>query len=263
MTMQGLEDLNRTIRATERTPAQYLLRFDDFCPTMSHTRWNRFHMIIRAFGIRPILSVIPDNQNPELMLSQADPEFWMEMRQLERSGATIAMQGYRNVCASGGKSLIGAERKTEFAGVDERQQQEWIHTGLEILRGHGLTPRVFVAPHRGFDEATLRVLCVEGLLFLSDGFGRAPYLRGGVTWIPQQLSIPEHQSSGLWTIGIHTNSAPNTVVGKLGEFLRRYAGQLTSFQKVLAEYAPAQFGRAERWRERVAGLRMRVTGSYL
>jgi len=261
--MQDPAEVNGTSRTAGAGPAQYLLRFDDFCPTMSHTRWNRFLMIIREFGIRPILSVIPDNQSPELMLSQADPEFWARMRQLEQAGATIAMQGFRNVCASRGRSLIGAERKTEFAGVDEQQQRDWIRRGLEILHGQGLTPRMFVAPRRGVDEATLRALCAEELLFLSDGFGRAPYSRGGITWIPQQLCIPEHHSSGLWTIAIHTNSAPNTVVGMLGEFLRRYAGQFTSFDKVLAEYAPGEFGRAERWRERAAELRMRVTGSYL
>ena len=261
--MQDSAEVNGTIGAAGRTRAQYLLRFDDFCPTMSFTRWNRFFMIIREFGIRPILSVVPDNLCPDLMHSPADPEFWTRMRQLEQWGATIAMQGFRNVCGSRGKSLIGAERKTEFAGVDEQQQRDWIHTGLGILRGNGLTPRIFVAPHRGFDEATLRALCAEGLLFLSDGFGRAPYSRGGITWIPQQMRIPEHRSSGLWTICIHTNSAPNTVVGVLGEFLRRYAGQFTSFQNVLAQYAPEQFGSAERWREWVAGLRMRVTGSYL
>jgi predicted deacetylase len=227
---------------------------------MSHARWHRFLPLIRAFGIKPLLSVVPDNQSPELMLSNADPDFWTHMQQLQAAGATIAMQGFHNVRATRGKCLIGAERETEFAGIDEWQQREWIRTGLEILRGNGLKPRLFVAPHRGFDDATLRALCAEGLLFLSDGFGKVPYSRGGITWIPQQLSMPERRSSGLWTIGIHTNAAPNSTLGSLGEFLRRYAGQFTFFDRVLAEYVPAEFGRAERWRETAAVLRMRMMG---
>jgi hypothetical protein len=183
------------------------------------------------------------------------------MKQLEAAGATIAMQGFHNVCAARGKCLIGAERMTEFAGMDEEQQREWIRRGLEVLRGNGLRPRLFVAPHRGFDDATLRALCAEGLLFLSDGFGRAPYSRGGVTWIPQQLSEPERRSSGLWTIAIPTNTAPNSILGSLGEFLRRYAGRFTSFDSVLAEYVPGEFGRAERWRETAAVLRRRMMGA--
>jgi len=240
--------------------AQYLLRFDDFSPTMSQTRWHRFMPIVQEFRIRPILSVVPDNQSPELMLSKPDPDFWAQMKQLESAGATIAMQGFRNVGASRGKSLIGSERETEFAGVDEEQQREWIHAGLEILRGHGLTPRLFVAPQRGFDDSTLRALCAEGLFFLSEGFARAPYSRGGITWIPQQLSAPEHHSSGLWTISIPINSAPNSILGELGEFLRRYARQFTSFGRVLAEYAPAELSRAGRWRETATAFTMRIKG---
>jgi predicted deacetylase len=245
-----------------RTPekAQYLLRFDDFCPTMSHTRWHRFLPIVRNFGIKPILSIVPDNQCRDLMLAEPNPDFWAHMKQLETAGATIAMQGFHNVWASRGRNLIGPVRETEFAGVDEGQQREWIRAGLAILRGHGLKPRLFVAPRRGFDDGTLRALCTEGLFFLSDGFGRTPFSKGGITWIPQQLSVPEYRSSGLWTISIHTNSAPNSTLGALGDFIRRYAAQFTSFERVLAEYVPTELGRSERWRETAAALRMRVMG---
>jgi predicted deacetylase len=259
--MQDLAAGKQINRSTRGAQAEYLLRFDDFCPTMSRTRWHRFLPLIREFGIKPILSVVPDNQNPELMLSNPDPGFWIQMKQLAGAGATIAMQGFHNVCASHGKSLIGSQRETEFAGVDEGQQREWIRSGLSILRGHGLEPRLFVAPHRGFDDGTLRALGAEGFCFLSDGFGKAPYSRGGIVWIPQQISLPEYRSTGLWTISIPCNSAPNTVLGTLGEFLRRHAGQFTSFDRVLKDYEPAAFGRAERWRETAAAFRMRVMGS--
>lgn len=50
-------------------PAQYLLRFDDLCPTVSRARWERFLPLIEEFGIRPILAVIPDNLDHSLELS--------------------------------------------------------------------------------------------------------------------------------------------------------------------------------------------------
>jgi len=58
-------------------PAQYLLRFDDLCPTMAHHRWQRFLPLIEEFHLRPILAVIPDNQDTELNLSAPDLEFWV------------------------------------------------------------------------------------------------------------------------------------------------------------------------------------------
>src|SRR5271165_6997866 len=100
-------------------PARYLLRFDDLCPTVSRTRWQRFQPLIEEFGIRPILAVIPDNQDYKLEQSQPDPEFWSQMRRMEASGATIALHGYRHLCTSEGVSLVPLHRNTEFAGVPE------------------------------------------------------------------------------------------------------------------------------------------------
>ena len=70
-------------------PAQYLLRFDDFCPTMAHDRWQRFLPLIEEFHLRPILAVIPDNQDAELDLSPPDPEFWARMRAMEIGRAHV------------------------------------------------------------------------------------------------------------------------------------------------------------------------------
>jgi predicted deacetylase len=81
-------------------PAQYLLRFDDLCPTMSRSGWQRFEALIDEFGVRPMLAVVPDNGDPELEVEDADAEFWAKMRAREAEGAAIALHGYRHVCAS-------------------------------------------------------------------------------------------------------------------------------------------------------------------
>ena len=73
-----------------RKLARYLIRFDDLCPTMSRAGWDRFELVIQEFNIRPILAVVPENQDPDLMLDAPDPEFWERMRKLEAAGATIA-----------------------------------------------------------------------------------------------------------------------------------------------------------------------------
>ena len=60
------------------TPAQYLLRFDDLCPTMRRSRWEQYRNLIEEFGVRPILAVVPDNRDKDLDGSPADPEFWAQ-----------------------------------------------------------------------------------------------------------------------------------------------------------------------------------------
>ena len=238
-------------------PAQYLLRFDDLCPTMSRERWNRFAALIEEFDLQPILAVIPENRDPELEIDPPDPNFWAWARAMEVAGAAIGLHGYRHQCVTSARSLVPLHRVTEFAGVPEATQREWIRAGLEILKQHGLTPRLFVAPRHGFDRATLRALRHEGIECISDGVARAPFLRDGMTWIPQQLWAPEFKASGLWTILVHANTATDAFVSELREFLRQNSSQFTSLERVVAEFGSSELGWTERLFEAKALLRLR------
>jgi predicted deacetylase len=240
-------------------PAQYLLRFDDLCPTVSRRRWERFLPLIEEFGVRPILAIVPDNRDPGLERAKPDPNFWARMRAMEAAGATIALHGYRHLCRSEGKSLVPLHSHSEFAGVPAETQREWIATGLEILRGQGLNPRVWVAPRHGFDRSTLLALHSEGIRLLSDGFARIPFTRGGITWIPQQLWAPVEKSSGLWTVCVHTNTARESLVDQLRDFLRLHAAQFTSVDRVVNELEPAKLSAAESLYEILALWRVRAS----
>jgi len=239
-------------------PAQYLLRFDDLCPTMAREPWRRFEHILREFAVRPILAVVPDNRDPELQREPADLEFWTRLHAWEQAGAVIALHGYQHLCASPGRSLVPAPPLTEFAGVPEETQHSWISEGLRILRGHGLTPRLWVAPRHGFDAATLRSLKSEGISALSDGLARVPVVRGGVVWIPQQLWSPEEKPAGLWTICIHANTASREAPDELRAFLARHAQQFTSFDDVMAQQNAERMGVVEHLRESIAAVRLRA-----
>jgi predicted deacetylase len=216
--------------------AQYLLRFDDLCPTMDRVRWERFRRLIDRFGLRPILAVVPDNCDPELERDRPDPGFWDEMRTLQAAGATIGLHGYRHLCAVDGSSLIPGHRKTEFAGASLELQREWIGAGLEMLRLRGLQPRIFVAPRHGLDLGTVRVLREGGIELVSDGFAKRPFQDHGLVWIPQQLWRPVEKESGVWTICLHSNSATDEDVAALEAFLKRFSWQFTSVDRVLAEW---------------------------
>jgi predicted deacetylase len=226
--------------------AQYLLRFDDFCPTMAWERWQRFASVISEFGIRPIVAVVPENRDPGLEVSGPDPEFWPKMRSMQAAGATIGLHGYRHLCESKGRSLVPLHETSEFAGVAKETQRSWIQAGLVILRGHGLNPRIWVAPRHGFDQGTLRALRSEGIGAVSDGFARVPFMRGGLMWIPQQLWAPEEKRRGVWTICIHSQTAQDDLAEKVLAFVSRHAAQFTSVDRVLDEFQPGELDMAER-----------------
>ena len=251
-------------------PAEYLLRCDDLCPTISPERWRRVEALIEDFKLQPILAVIPDNRDPALQHSPPDPNFFHRMRRLEAAGAIIGLHGYRHLCASLGRGLVGLARSSEFAGVPAETQREWIHEGLHILRGHGLNPKIWVAPRHGFDRNTLSALRAEGITLLSDGFARVPFRRGGLTWIPQQLWGPVNKSNGIWTICIHPDTICDADIAALRAFLTVHSDQFTSVYRILFGSQPATLSFAERiyadaalWRLKISRAARRVRRTAL
>ena len=239
-------------------PAQYMLRIDDLCPTVDARRWERLRALIQEFSLRPILAVVPANQDRYLDVSPPDPGFWDKMRTMEAAGAATALHGYTHVCNEEGNSLIRLHRHGEFNGLPLDLQRLSIARGLGILRENGLDPRLFVAPRHCFDWNTLRALKAGGICHLSDGFARVPFDRGGVTWIPMQLWSPVVRSSGLWTICLHPNSTDKPRFEALRTFLSRFASQFTSFDRVQAEFQPSPLSAGERLYERIASARLRL-----
>jgi predicted deacetylase len=228
------------------SPAQYLLRIDDLCPTVSAQRWRLFESLIEEFYLHPILAIVPDNQDPELRVSPPEPDFWDRMRALRAAGAAIGLHGHHHLCVSRGRSLFDLHRISEFAGVPAETQRAWIGEGVRILRGHGLDPDIWIAPRHGFDANTLAALREEGILVLSDGFARAPFLRCGFSWIPQQLWAPVEKGRGLWTICVHPNTATDEEIAALRSFFAVHAAQFTSLDRVLFRFQPATLTLAER-----------------
>jgi predicted deacetylase len=241
------------------SPAQYLLRIDDLCPTVCAERWQQFQLLIEEFRLRPILAVVPDNRDPELQISPSDPAFWDCMRALEARGAAIGLHGYQHRCASRGRSLVDLHRISEFAGVPAAAQRAWIGEGIRILRGHGLNPNIWIAPRHGFDRNTLAALREQRILLLSDGFARAPFLQGGLTWIPQQLWAPVEKERGLWTICVHPNTARDAEIVALRSFLTVHAAQFTSLDHVIFRFDPATLTLAERIQAVCALRRLKIS----
>lgn len=229
-------------------PAQYLLRFDDLCPTVCRERWQACCALIEEFRLRPILAIVPDNRDPELEISPPDAGFWDQMLAMERTGATVALHGYRHLCVSRGRSLLPLHRESEFAGVATETQRSWIREGLGILRGRGLGPKMWAAPRHGFDRNTLMALRAEGIEVLSDGFARRPFERGGFIWIPQQLWGPVHKSAGLWTICVHPNTIGDAQIAALRSFLGSHREQFTAVDLILPEWPHGELTLPERAR---------------
>lgn len=59
---------------------KYLIRLDDACPTMDAKKWQRIEDLLDAYGVRPMVGIIPYNEDPETSPDPYDERFWDKAR---------------------------------------------------------------------------------------------------------------------------------------------------------------------------------------
>ena len=235
--------------------AEYLLRFDDFCPTMNHEKWKQLADLLDHYGIKPIVAVVPDNEDYSLEFAPEDPSFWDRMNRLQANGYVIALHGYQHVCNVRGHSMVRLHALTEFAGASEPEQRYKIDE-MRVLQSHGLTPQIWVAPRHGFDRTTVKLLGQLGITTISDGFARYPFQLEGALWIPQQLWDVKEIAQGVWTVCCHPNTLAERSLDHLRTFLHAHHSQFTTVEEVRQRWSTRQHSLGDRifdslWRNRI------------
>jgi peptidoglycan/xylan/chitin deacetylase (PgdA/CDA1 family) len=220
-----------TIRAT------YLLRFDDICATMNWKVWDQIEDILLKNDIKPILAVVPDNQDKKLQVNQANPQFWDRVRRWQKLGWTIGIHGYQHLYTTFDPGIIGLNKYSEFSGLPASEQKDKIQKGMEIFKREGVHPEVWIAPAHSFDQTTITVLKNSGIRVISDGYFLFPHLdSNGMMWIPQQLWKFYYLPFGIWTIGFHHNAWSETDLSKFHEKVQSYKESFASLDEIAEEY---------------------------
>ena len=161
-----------------------LIRFDDICPTMDWDQWERAMTIMNKYNVKPLIGVIPDCQDKELMIDIPRKDFWEYIRYLQSQGFSIAMHGYNHVFDTKTRGIINDRFCSEFAGHSYEEQYEKIRKGKEILVRHGIDTDVFFAPAHSYNEITLKALAANGFRYVFDGKSIKPMMRDNVICIP-------------------------------------------------------------------------------
>lgn len=240
------------------TGVRYLLRFDDMCPTMDWGVWDQVEDLLVAAGVRPILAVIPDNQDPKLRVAPANPAFWDRVRAWQARGWAIGLHGYQHTYVNAEGGILRLNRQSEFAGLGFQAQTDKLAKGLGIFRDQGVTADAWVAPAHSFDWVTVAALAAQGIRTISDGMALSPYTddRGSV-WVPQQFAGMRPLPWGTWTFCYHLGSL---TPGGMATFRRRL-DQLAPRMITLPE-AVAMAGRSRSLGDRMVGaLRQGVSGA--
>lgn len=221
------------------------MRFDDLCSTMNWGVWVEIEKILDAQNIRPILAVVPDNQDERLKVGPSRSDFWERVREWQRKGWSIGWHGYQHLYSSQDGGLIGVHRGSEFAGNSDQEQRRKLRCAAAIFREQGVRPIIWVAPGHSFDWVTVRLLTEHGITAISDGYFLRPVRWGGCVWVPQQLWRFHAMPIGLWTVCYHHNGWRDHDLQRFENDVVRFRERIVSLPEVLE--APSK---ACRWYDR-------------
>ena len=217
--------------------AQYLIRFDDLCPTMNWQVWTEIETILLESRVSPILAVVPDNRDTSLMVGPSRGDFWVEVRRWQLRGWTIGLHGYQHTYLTEEGGIVGIWPRSEFAGLSETEQEAKLRNALDIFQREGVRAEVWMAPSHSFDQATIAVLHKIGLRIISDGFALAPHTdSSGLLWVPQQLWKFRRRPFGLWTVCYHHNSWTRADISRFRNDLLKYCSAVTDLHSIVEAY---------------------------
>lgn len=205
--------------------------------------WAEIEAVLVEHRIKPILAVVPDNQDRKLAVAPAQGTFWEHVRKWQERGWTIGLHGYQHAYTTNDRGIVGIQRRSEFAGLSTKVQEEKLQKAVAIFRDKEIVPRVWVAPGHSFDWNTLEALKKVGISVVSDGFALAPHTDSrGVFWIPQQLWKFRWRPFGVWTVCCHHNTWTAQDISQFRQALEKYRHEITDFSAVTSAYCRRKCG---------------------
>lgn len=215
---------------------QYLIRLDDACPTMNRQLWGRIEDILDKYGVKPLVGVIPHNEDPQQKIDTKDEKFWLKVKAWQNKGWTIALHGYNHCYTSNGglKGLNPMWERSEFSGLSLEEQKNKIRQGVALMRENGINPQFFFAPSHTFDENTLEALKAESdIRVISDTIAVRPYRFKDFAIIPQigghcsEMKLP-----GIWTFCLHPNTMTDDNFEQTESFISAHSSSFIGFDQL-------------------------------
>ncbi len=163
--------------------------------------------------------------------------FWEQVRKWQARGWTIGLHGYQHAYITRDRGIVGIQRRSEFAGLSAKVQEEKLRKAVEIFNHEGIVPEVWIAPGHSFDWNTLDALKKVGISAISDGFALAPHIDSpGMFWIPQQLWKFRWRPFGVWTVCCHHNAWTEPDISQFRLAIGKYRREITDFSAVTSAY---------------------------
>jgi peptidoglycan/xylan/chitin deacetylase (PgdA/CDA1 family) len=200
--------------------------------------WSGIETALEQRGLKPIVAVVPDNQDPALKIAPPVRDFWDRVRAWSQRGWTIALHGFQHRYVTCHPGVVTTRKKSEFAGLPASEQEEKLRRGMAIFEREGIRPRVWIAPSNSFDQTTVQLLSKVGISIVCDGNFRFPFVcQNNLTWVPHQIFGFRPAPAGVWTVCYHHNQWTAADAQRFREDLDHYGPHITSLDAVLQDWS--------------------------
>ena len=218
-------------------PGSYgvLIRLDDIAENMNWEMFKKVELLFDKHHIKPVLGVIPNNKDSELLSYPRKEDFWERVSDWKKKGWEIAMHGYDHVYSSqtNKKDYFGHGGGSEFFGKSLENQTKKIKDGLKIFSEKKISIRVFFAPNHTYDDITFEALKNSGIFQIIDGYGIMPYVENQIKFIPQLFYKLYILPLGIQSTQLHLNYWKENDFDKFENFINKNLNNIITYDEAL------------------------------
>ena len=112
-----------------------IIRFDDIAPNMNWFYMNKCEKLLEKYNIKPVLGVISNNQDENLLKFPFEKNFWDKIRNWQKKNWEIAMHGYNHKYSfdTKKKDYFNYGGKSEFFGYSLSDQISKMNSALQVF----------------------------------------------------------------------------------------------------------------------------------
>ena len=212
-----------------------LIRIDDVAENMNWDLMKKSELLFDEYQIKPVLGVIPENKDNELLSYPKKDNFWEQVRIWKNKGWEIAMHGYTHVydTKSKKKDYFNYGGDSEFFGHSLETQELRIKNGLKKFNEEKIRIRTFFAPNHTYDKNTFTALKNCGINEIIDGYGLIPYTKNNIKFIPQLFYKVLALPFGIQATQIHLNYWTQEDFNNFEKFIKKNSNKIITYDQAI------------------------------
>ena len=213
-----------------------LIRIDDVCENMDWELMKKLEKLFDEHSIKPVLGVIPNNQDKEFLSFSRNEDFWNQVRSWQDKGWEIAQHGYTHIydkLCKKKSDYFNYGGGSEFFGHSLETQILRIKKGLQKFKDEKVKIRTFFAPNQTYDKNTFIALKECGIYEIIDGYGLMPYTENKISFVPQLFEKVFLLPFGIQSTKLHLHPWKEEDFYNFEKFIKKNVNKINNHDDAL------------------------------